>query len=280
VKRRRRRPEGRVYRRGQVFWLKWIDAFGRTRYRSSDSQDRDVAENMLRDELKRKAHGLSASPDPRRTLVGDLLEALKNRYRVEGRRSLRLEDAVEHLLRMFRGVPAAQVKGAGVLRYANLRLEEKAKPATINRELAALRAASRLGLDNDTIVAMPRICLLPENNARQGFEEARQIAAICRRLPPDLADAVQFMFHHRVAQPLRGAAAHMGAGGLGGGGVRLEPGTTKNNEGRAFPLIPEFRAFLERRQAITRRCERAQRASSPTCSTATADRSNRCCGPG
>jgi integrase len=194
VKRRRRRPEGRVYRRGQVFWLKWIDAFGRTRYRSSDSQDRDVAENMLRDELKRKAHGLSASPDPRRTLVGDLLEALKNRYRVEGRRSLRLEDAVEHLLRMFRGVPAAQVKGAGVLRYANLRLEEKAKPATINRELAALRPASRLGLDNDTIVAMPRICLLPENNARQGFEEARQIAAICRRLPPDLADAVQFMF--------------------------------------------------------------------------------------
>jgi hypothetical protein len=154
-----------------------------------------VAENMLRDELKRKSDGLSASPDPRRTLVGDLLEALKNRYRVEGRRSLeRLEDAVEHLLRMARGVPAAQVKGADVLRYANLRLEEKAKPATINRELAAHRAASRLGLDNDTIVVMPRIRLLPENNARQGFAEARQIAAICRRLPPDRADAVQFMF--------------------------------------------------------------------------------------
>ena len=188
MKRRRRRPEGCVYRRGQVFWLKWIDAFGRTRYRSLGSKDRDVAENMLRDELKRKADGLSASPDPRRILVGDLLEALKNRYRVEGRRSLeRLVDAVEHLLRMFRGVPATQVKGAD----ANLRLEENAKPATINRELAALRAAYRLGLDNDTIVAMPRIRLLPENNARQGFAEARQIAAILRRLPPDLADAVR-----------------------------------------------------------------------------------------
>ena len=43
-----------------------------------------------------------------------------------------------------------------------------------------------------------------------------------------------------------------------GGFVRLEPGTTKNNDGRAFPLIPELRALLERRQAITRRCERAQ----------------------
>ncbi|PYN33295.1 MAG: hypothetical protein DME01_19245 [Candidatus Rokuibacteriota bacterium] len=31
-----------------------------------------------------------------------------------------------------------------------------------------------------------------------------------------------------------------------GGFVRLEPGSTKNNEGRAFPLIPELRALLER----------------------------------
>jgi hypothetical protein len=62
--------------------------------------------------------------------------------------------------------------------------------ATINRALAALRAGARLGLDNDTIVAMPRVRLLPEKNARQGFAEAKQITAICRRLPPDLTDTV------------------------------------------------------------------------------------------
>ena len=169
-----------------------------------------------------------------------------------------MEDAVEHLLRMFRGVPTARVKGADVLRYANLRLEEKAKPATINRELAALRAAYRLGLDNDTIVAMPRIRLLPENNARQGFADVKQVTAICRHLSPDLADAVQFMFitgwrSRSEVLPLRWQQVD-----LAGGFVRLEPGTTKNGEGRAFPLVPELRALLERRQAITRRCERAQ----------------------
>src|SRR5262245_18513636 len=42
------------------------------------------------------------------------------------------------------------------------------------------------------------------------------------------------------------------------GFVRLEPGTTKNNEGRAFPLIPELRTLLNRRQVLTRRCKRAQ----------------------
>jgi hypothetical protein len=242
-----------------MWWFKWIDANGAPCYRSSGSTDREVAENLLRDELQRKADGLAAAPDPRRTLVDDLLEALKNRYRVEGRKSLeRLEDAVEHLLRLFRGVPAARVKGSDVLRYAKLRLEEKARPATVNRELAALRAAYRLGLDNDTIVAMPRIRLLPEHNARQGFADAEQVSAVCKRLTPDLADAVRFMFitgwrSRSEVLPLRWPQVD-----FAGGFVRLEPGTTKNSEGRAFPLIPELRALLERRQPITRRCERAQ----------------------
>jgi len=37
--------------------------------------------------------------------------------------------------------------------------------------------------------------------------------------------------------------------------------TTRNSSGivdLSFPLIPELRALLERRQTITRRCERAQ----------------------
>ncbi len=80
---------------------------------------------------------------------------------------------------------------------------------------------------------------------------------MCWRLL-DLGDAVQFMFitgwrSRSEVLPLTWAQVD-----FQGGFVRLEPGTTKNNEGRAFPLIPELRALLERRQAITRRCERAQ----------------------
>jgi integrase len=105
---------------------------------------------------------------------------------------------------------------------------------------------------------MPRIRLLPENNARQGFADAKEVAAICRRLPRDLADVVQFMFitgwrSRSEVLPLAWAQVD-----FAGGFVRLEPGTTKNNEGRAFPLIPELRQLLERRRELTRRCERAQ----------------------
>jgi integrase len=87
-----------------------------------------------------------------------------------------------------------RVTGADVLRYAQLRLKETAAPATINRELAALRAAYRLGLDNEVITAMPRIKLLPENNVRKGFAEAKQVETVCKRLKPDVADGTRFAF--------------------------------------------------------------------------------------
>jgi integrase len=192
-KRRARRPEGHVYRRGQIWWFKWIGADHRMSYRSSGSTDREVAENMLRVEIERKTKGLPASPDPRLCLVDDLVDALEARYTTEGRRSLeRLKFSKEHVLRLFKGVQAMRVTGADVLRYAQLRLGEKAAPATVNRELAALRAAYRLGLDNEVITAMPRIKLLPENNVRTGFADAAQVEAVCKRLKAEVADGVRF----------------------------------------------------------------------------------------
>jgi integrase len=162
------------------------------------------------------------------------------------------------LLRLFRGVPAAKVRGTDVLRYANLRLEEKAAPATVNRELAALRAAYRLGLESDVILSMPRIKLLPENNVRKGFADADRVEGVCRRLQSDVADAVRFMFITGWRSRSEVLPLTWDQVDFAGGFVRLEPGTTKNSEGRSFPLIPELRRLLERRQDLTRRCERGQ----------------------
>jgi integrase len=257
-KRRTRRAEGHVYQRGDTWWIKWTGLDRRPLYRSSGSTHREVAEQMLRDELARKTKGLPASPDPRLCLIDHLLEALEARYTTEGRRSLaRLRFSKEHLLRLFKGVQAIRVTGADVLRYAQQRLAEKAAPATVNRELAALRAAYRLGLDNEVIPAMPRIRLLPEDNVRKGFAEAGQVEAICKRLSEDVADVVRFGFltgwRRTEILELRWAQVDWT-----GGFARLEPGTTKNREGRSFPITPALRAVLERRQEWTRRCERAQ----------------------
>lgn len=155
--------------------FKWIGLDGQMMYRSSKSTDPDVASAQLRAELDRRSKGQPASRDPWRCRVDDLLTTLEARYRTEGRRSLeRLKYSKEQLLRLFHDVPAARVTGAEILHYATLRLEEKAAPATINRKLAALRCAYRLGPDNDVIVAMPRIKLLPENRcARASLTRGR-----------------------------------------------------------------------------------------------------------
>jgi integrase len=258
-KRKSRRPEGHVYRRGRIWWFKWVGADHRTYFRSSTSTERSVAERLLRDELQRKGRGQAASADPRRCLVDDLLDTLKARYRTEGRRSLgRLELSCRHLLRLFTGVPAVRVTGSDITRYADLRLKEGAAPATVNRELAALRSAYRLGIRHEVIPAMPHVALLPERNVRAGFATAQQVEAICRHLKATEADAVRFMFvtgwrSRSEALPLTWAQVDWV-----GGFVRLNPGTTKNLEGRAFPLIPELKAVLQRRLEATRRCERAQ----------------------
>src|SRR5215831_14354048 len=95
------------------------------------------------------------------------------------------------------------------------------------------------------------------NNVRKGFAEAKQVDAICKRLKPDVADGVRFALvtGWRRAEVFSLAWSQVD---WNGGFVRLEPGTTKNREGRSFPLTPALRVLLERRQELTRGCERGQ----------------------
>jgi integrase len=105
---------------------------------------------------------------------------------------------------------------------------------------------------------MPYIGLLLERNVRTGFAEHVQVDAVCRHLPPDEADAVRVMFITSWRSRSQVLCLAWLQVDWAGGFLRLEPGTTKNDEGRSFPLIPDLRTVLERRLEVTRRCERAQ----------------------
>jgi integrase len=214
---------------------------------------------MLRDQLGQRDRGAPVLPDPRRLSLDQLLENLKTEYRLNGRRSLdRADLSCRHLLRFFAGRPAASVTGVDVAKYADLRLGEGVAPATVNRELSALRRAYRLALRQGVIATMPAITTLREDNVRTGFLEPDQFTAVCRNLRPTEADCARFMYitgwrSRSEVFPLTWAQVDWA-----GGFVRLEPGTTKNREGRAFALMPPLRALLERCLEHTRRCERAQ----------------------
>jgi integrase len=232
---------------------------GKPQYRSSGSRDRQVAAGMLREQLSQRDQGLPVLPDPRRVSVDMILDGLMAEYRTNGRRSIdRVDLSRWNLLRYFTGRVAVTVTGADVVRYADLRLKEKAAAATVNRDLAALRRAYRLAVRQGVLPTAPPITALREDNVRTGFLEGEQFGAVCKRLGEVEADIARFCYHtgwrtKSEVFPLTWAQVDWA-----GGFIRLEPGTTKNREGRAFPITPDLRAILERRLDFTRRCERAQ----------------------
>jgi integrase len=80
--------------------------------------------------------------------------------------------------------------------------------------------------------------MLRESNARQGFFEREQYEAVLRHLPEELRPVITFGYLtgwrvNSEVLPLTWAQLDLKAGV-----VRLEPGTTKNREGREFYFDP------------------------------------------
>jgi integrase len=189
-----------------------------------------------------------------RTAAREVLDDYRiNRKRslVDVQRHLRL-----HLEPFFGRRRMAAITTADVRRYVVRRQDEGAKNATINRELSALKRAFTLAIAAGTLPSRPHIPLLREDNVRRGFFEAEEFEAVRRRLPPDLADFVSFLYTTGWRWRSEAARLRWANVAFDAGEVRLEPGTTKTGEGRIFPFTAELRALLERRWAITRERER------------------------
>jgi integrase len=87
--------------------------------------------------------------------------------------------------------------------------------------------------------------MLKENNAREGFIELDTFDAVHALLEEDLQPlaVAAYVTGWRVRAELQTRTwNHVD---LDAGWIRLEPGETKNGEGRMFPLTPELRTALE-----------------------------------
>jgi integrase len=129
----------------------------------------------------------------------------------------------------------------------------------VNRELQVLKRMFNLAVEQGRLLARPTIKLLRENNVRKGFFEPDQLAAVLRHLPAAIAPVIRFaaITGWRVASevlPLQWRQVDLTAGE-----VRLDPGTTKNDEGHTFPLTAELRALLEERRDEQERLRAAGR---------------------
>ena len=116
--------------------------------------------------------------------------------------------------------------------------------ATTNRELAVLRRAFRLALTGGALVVIPKIETPKEDNARTGFLEAAQFDAICNRLPADLQPPVRFAYLTGWRFKWGYIPLTADRVDLQVGAVRLNPGETKNGQGRTFILTKALHQLL------------------------------------
>jgi integrase len=238
-------------------WTMKLWVGGKPLKRSSGTTSRAVANKKLEQWKAHIRQGIYV-PDADQTRFDDLAALLLDEYRANARKSLdRVQGAVDHLGEFFKGCRARAISTERILAYVRHRQDREAANATINRELAALKRMFRLGEKAGKVVRRPSIDMLQENNARTGFFERDEFDAVLAQLPDDLKAVfeVGYITGWRVkSEILTRQWAHVD---LQSGWLRLEPGETKNTEGRQFPLTPDLRAVLERQRERTLAIESA-----------------------
>jgi integrase len=249
---------GELKKRGQIWWVRYYRN-GRRHEESSHSDLREDAVRLLKVREGDVARGLPVTPKIGRLRFDEAAEDVLNDYRVNGKRSL---DDVQrrftlHLTPFFGGRRLSTVTTPDVRVYVAQRQKAGASNSTVNRELTVLKRAFSLALQSGKLLAKPHIPMLRENNARTGFFEADQLASVLAHLPAPIQPVIRFaaITGWRTADevlPLEWRQVDFSAGE-----VRLDVGTTsegrvfttKNDEGRGFPITEELRAVLDTQHA-------------------------------
>ena len=254
---KRERGAGRLYLRGDVWWVQY-SVRGRRFRESSHSTNRRAAEKLLLRRQGEVAVGRHV-PDAERVSFEDLVALLEADYRANGRRSLdRVQRAVAHLRKAFERDRALNITTDRLTAYVADRLEEGAARATIAAELAALRRGFTLAVQAGRLLSRPYFPRLALDNARQGFVSDADFSRLLTHLPADLRGPIHFAFLtgwrlRSEVLPLTWDRVDFEAGE-----VRLH--TSKNGQPRVFPfrVLPDLEALLRRQREATRAVERAE----------------------
>ena len=244
---------GELRQRGRIWWIRYYRN-GQRHEESSGSKKKGVAIDLLKIREGDGAKGLPVTPKIGRLRFEEAAADVVNDYRTNGKRSIgEVERRIRlHLNLCFEGRRMAAITTADIRAYIATRQApatnedgtEKpgASNAEINRELAILKRAFRLAVQAGKLLHRPHIPMLAEHNVRQGFFERQEFDDVRAKLTEALRGLVTFAYliGWRIPSevlPLQWVQVDRRARV-----IRLEPGQTKNAEGRTLPydLLPEL----------------------------------------
>ena len=275
------RGSGRIFTRKSSSYL-WIAYYHRgkehrevakhvrtgLKIEASAKDARKHAEKFLNHrlgEIAAERHGgkTFVGPQQERITVAELLDALKEDYKIRGKWSGRIASSVKPVRERFGPWRAIEVTGEAVDKYISELLagdpEQEIPPkasATVNRSMQLLAQAYKLAIRRGRLATAPPIRHLSEaGNARQGFFTEKEFRTLLEHMPENLKDFVLFAY---LTGWRKGETASLRWEDVDGDVIRLRAENSKNREGRTVPLVGELAELIERRK-LARRVERKKR---------------------
>jgi integrase len=241
---------GSIYKRGGVWWIKYYRD-GKPFYESSGSVKSGDAQRLLGQRRAEIFAGTHLGNAARKITISELLDDLVRDYKVNGKDAVWCEGVVRNRLRPYFGaMRATKLTYSDAMLYVEQRQAGDAPNSTINKEVALLRRSYNLAKRAGKVATVPLLpARLTENNVRKGFFEREEFLRLRAALPDEIKPVVTFAYWTGCRRgeilSLRWCQVD-----LHQGVVRLEPGETKNDEGRLIPLAGELLEMLQMQKDI------------------------------
>lgn len=247
TKARRERGSGSIFRQpGTTRWSIQYYVNGRKRVESTGSDDRQVAQQKLTQKLAARDRGEPMLPVRRKPLlVSELYDGLEKAYIRNHNRTLKsLKHRWScHLESFFGDLKSAAVNKDLIESYRDSRLAEGAAQASVNREVAALKAMFRLAAEKlPKLPAFPT--QLPEEK-RTGFIEDEEFSAMVANASELWLRTfleISYTVGWRKGEILNLRVRNIN---LRQRIIRLESVETKNGHGRECPMTDKIYQLLK-----------------------------------
>jgi integrase len=224
-----------------------------------------MAERLLRTRLGQIGLGKLVTSDVEKTSFADLAAMIETDYQVNKRKSgERLKYSLVHLREAFGTSRALAITTDKIREYIAQRQKAGAAAGTVACELACLKRMFALAHQAAKVAHVPYIPTVQVSAPRSGFFEQPQLDAVLKHLPEDLRPPIQFAawtgWRKREVLTLTWAQVDFAPQE-----VRLEPGSTKNNDGRVFPFsaLPALGDLIYRQRERTTALEKKLKTTIP-----------------
>jgi integrase len=185
-----------LYKRGNIWWLRYAGPDGRVHYESARTTDFEEAENLLIDRRKEIKDG--KDPVPVKQMQNFYFRDLDEPYRewAERQKGVRSKKAiVQILVGYFGNIPLRHFNPRIIEAYQTRMLSGGKAPATCNRHLATLKHMITKAVEwemttEDVLKKVRKVKLLPENNRRLRYLNVKESQELIQACPAHLKPIV------------------------------------------------------------------------------------------